>query len=331
MIQTDWFPEADHGGTYQMIGPGGTVDATAGTYSGPLANTGITLEIRAGGPYINFAAPVQQIYADPEIFAGYADTGDVIRNSGGDQPVVSVFAFYDKGPQMLMWDPEVYSFTSFEEIRDSGATVLYFEGGAYMDYLIAEGLLNADQVDASYDGSTSRFSAEGDLVQQGFATAEPYTYENDVPEWMKPVDFLLISDAGYDIYQSAVSVRPDTIEEYGDCLAALVPIMQQSAIDYLADPGPVNTALVDIVTELDSFWTLSEGLNAYGVETMTELSLVSDAGDGIFGNFDCARVDGLIETVTPIYEEQGTDIPDDLACADVVSNDFIDTSISLGD
>ena len=66
VIQTDWFPEPDHGYTYQAIGPDGTVDATKGTYSGPLANTGITLEIRAGGPFINFSPPAQQIYADPD-------------------------------------------------------------------------------------------------------------------------------------------------------------------------------------------------------------------------------------------------------------------------
>ena len=108
VIQTDWFPEPDHGYTYQVIGTEGEVDATTGTYSGPLANTGITLEIRAGGPFINFSPPAQQIYADPTIFAGYADTGDVIRNAGGEQPLVSIFASYDKGPQILMWDPEAY-------------------------------------------------------------------------------------------------------------------------------------------------------------------------------------------------------------------------------
>ena len=33
-------------------------------------------------------------------------------------------------------------------------------------------------------------------MQQGFATNEVYKYENDIPEWMKPVDFLLIHDTG---------------------------------------------------------------------------------------------------------------------------------------
>ena len=32
-------------------------------------------------------------------------------------------------------------------------------------------------------------------------------------------------------------MRPETLTEYGDCLAALVPIFQQSLVDYVTDPG----------------------------------------------------------------------------------------------
>jgi hypothetical protein len=331
VIQTDWFPEPDHGYTYQAIGPQGVVDAEKGTYSGPLGNTGITLEIRAGGPYVSFAPPAQQIYADPSIFAGYADTGDVIRNAGGEQPLVSIFASYDKGPQILMWDPEVYpDVETIEDVRDSGATVLYFEGAAYMDYLLFNELLDPDQIDGSYDGSPGRFVAEGDLVQQGFATNEIYKYENDIPEWMKPVNYLLIHDTGFDIYQSALSVKPETLTESAECLAGLVPIFQQAQVDYITNPEPMNTRFVEIVTELDTFWVLSEGGNADAVQRMLDLGLVSDAGNGYVGDFDCERVDGLIEKLRPVFEDKDIAIPEDLACDQVVTNEFIDQSISLG-
>ena len=32
-IQTDWFPELEHGGTYQLIGPSGTADKNSVSYS----------------------------------------------------------------------------------------------------------------------------------------------------------------------------------------------------------------------------------------------------------------------------------------------------------
>ena len=35
-IQTDWFPELEHGGTYQLIGPGGTANKETVSYSGPV-------------------------------------------------------------------------------------------------------------------------------------------------------------------------------------------------------------------------------------------------------------------------------------------------------
>ena len=117
--------------------------------------------------------------------------------------------------------------------------------------------LDAGQIDGSYDGSPGRFVAEGNLVQQGFVTNEIYKYENDIAEWMKPVDFLLIHDTGFDIYQSALSVKPETVTESEECLAALVPIFQQSLVDYINDPAPMNERLVEIVTELDTFWTLT--------------------------------------------------------------------------
>src|SRR3954470_15315642 len=44
VVQTNWWPEADHGGTYQLIGPGGKVDASKNTYTGPLGKTGIKLQ-----------------------------------------------------------------------------------------------------------------------------------------------------------------------------------------------------------------------------------------------------------------------------------------------
>ena len=41
VVQTNWFPEAEHGGTYQVIGPEGIIDGENGTYRGRLADTGL--------------------------------------------------------------------------------------------------------------------------------------------------------------------------------------------------------------------------------------------------------------------------------------------------
>ena len=330
IIQTDWFPEPEHAHTYQMIGTDGVVDAENGTYSGELGDTGLTVEIRAGGPYIGFSPPTAQFYADDDIFMAYVDTAAAIRGSGAT-PVTAVFTSFEVGPQILMWDPQDYDFESFSDIGDSGATVLYFQGATYMDYLIADGRLSADQVDASYDGSPVRFISEDGLVQQGFATNEPYRYENEIDGWLKPVDFMLIHDSGFELYQSAVSVRSGDIETYRECLELLVPIMQQDLVDYFNDPQPINDKLDDIVKELDSFWTSSKEGHAAATVAMRDLGLVTDGGNGFVGDMNGDRIQGLLDILRPIFTEQGVESFDpNVTPDDLYTNEFLDPSIGLG-
>lgn len=327
IVQTDWFPEPEHGFTYRAAGIDGTFDATNGIYTGTLMGTDIDLEIRAGGPYTDADTQTGQFYTDPDIFMAYVNTDRAIQ-SATTTPVVHVLNYFERGPQILMWDPDVYSFESFADIGEAGAPVLYFGGAAYMDYLIADDQLSEDQVDGSYDGSPTRFIAEGNLVQQGFATNEPYRYENELG-FDKPVDFLLIDDV-LPIYQGALSVKPETLTESRDCLEAVVPIFQQAIVDYFADPEPVNEMLLQFVIDLDSFWTATSESHAAGTAAMVELGLVTDGPDGTVGDFDGDRIDGLIAQLTPVYEAAGIDIPDDLTAADLFTNEFLDPDISLG-
>ena len=330
IVQTDWFPEPEHAHTYQLIGTDGVVDAENGTYSGELRDTGLTVEIRAGGPYIGFSPPNSQFYADDDIFMAYVDTAAAIRGSGVT-PVTAVMTSFEAGPQILMWDPADYDFENFADIGESGATVLYFGGATYMDYLIADGRISADQVDGSYDGSPVRFISEDGLVQQGFATNEPYRYENEIEGWLQPVDFLLTHDAGFEIYQSAVSVRSGDIERYRECLELIVPIMQEDLVNYFNDPQPINDKLDDIVKELDSFWTSSKPGHAAATVAMRDLGLVTDGGNGFVGDMDGDRIQVLLDSLTPIFTAQGVEGFDPgVTPSDLYTNEFLDPSISLG-
>lgn len=329
IIQTDWFPQPEHGYTYNLIGTEGVVDVENGTYTGPLGDTGITLEIRAGGPFIGFSPPSAQFYTDNDIFMAYVDTATAIRDSG-TLPVVAVYTAWEKSPQMLMFGQDIFSFETFAEIGDSGETVLYFEGSAYMDFLLGQGLLNQDQIDGSYDGGPSRFVTE-DLVQQGFITNEPYRYENDFEDYLKPVTSLLIHDSGFEIYEGTLSVKPESITESAECLQSLIPIVQQSQADFMANPGPINERLDEIVKELNSFWTSSIGLHNFATDTMRELGLVGDGENDFVGDMDLDRIQRLIDKQVPILEGLGLDsMADGLRAEDIATNEFIDESIGLG-
>jgi hypothetical protein len=329
VVQTDWFPEPEHGGLYQLIGPDGHADAGAGTYTGPLGDTGIDLEIRAGGPFLGGQSTSAQMYADQDIFMGYVATDELIKDSD-KTPLVSVVSPLEKSPQILMWDPKAFpDIKTFEDIGKTGAPVLYFEGSAYMDFLVGKHLIKKDQLDASYDGAPDRFVTEH-VFQQGFASNEPYKYENDIAEWKKPVKYLLIDDAGYRIYPSSLSVRPERVTADADCLKAVVPMMQQAQVDYMADPKPINDFFLQYVDDMASFWTLSAAGNADAVKVLKDEGLVSNGPDDTIGNFDMDRVQKLIDDSVPIFKDVGIDtIKDGLKADDIVTNEFIDPSIGL--
>ena len=329
VVQTDWFPEAEHSELYQLAGPGGEIDSTNGTYTNEIGDTGVMLQVRAGGPYIGFQNDISLLYSDDEIHLAYTNTDEQVRLSA-TQPTIGIAAPRDKNPQIVMWDPAVYSFDSFADIGASGATLLYFEGATYIDYLLGKGWVSEDQIDASYDGSPARFIAEGNLVQQGFASAEPYQYQNEFTDWGKPVDFMLIHDSGLEMYPQLLATKPDIVEQYRDCWELFVPMIQQAQVDYAADPAATNATIVEIVAALDSFWQYSPGVAQYSHDAQLELGLIGNGPNDTIGDFDIARVNEVIALLSEIYGPQALNTWDpNVTATDIVTNEFIDPSISL--
>jgi hypothetical protein len=229
-----------------------------------------------------------------------------------------------------MWDPAKYSFKSLQDIGRSRAKVVYFEGTSFVDYLVGRGFIRRDQIDPSYDGSPSRFVTEGDLVQEAFATNEPYKYEHDIPQWRKPVAFLLVSTGDYQPYPMNVAVRPKILGEKKACLRVLVPLMQRAQVDYVRNPEPVNEALLRIVTGLSSSWTLNMGGLADAVKKMRELKIVDNGADGAVGSMEMARIRRMIDLLKPIYGTQGVrTMKADVKPTDIATNDFINLAIHL--
>ena len=272
VVQTDWFPEAEHGSLYEMVGEGYTVDTEKKVVRGPLIasgeDTGIEIEIRTGGPAIGDQPVSVQQYADDSITLGYANTeGQILR--WGETPVLSVVAPLEINPQIIYWDPATYpDVKTLADLGEEDVTINIFSGGTFADVFVAEGIWNEDQIDPSYDGSPARFIAEdGKIAQQGFASAEPYSYENVFEDWMKPIAYQTLHDAGFEVYSQTLSIVPDKLDELRPCLEAFVPVVQQAAIDYIDDPAAANAIIIDAVAQYDTFWTYDEGLAQYSVDT----------------------------------------------------------------
>jgi len=333
VVQSAWTPEAEHGALYHLIGQTYTVDANAKKVSGPLTaegkDTGVKIEIRAGGPAIGFQNAGAQMYADQTIMLAQVATDDAVGLSA-KQPVVAVVAPFDIAPYMIMWDPAAHpTFNSIVDIGKTNTTVLYFNGATYMDYLTGSGILKRDQVDGSYDGSPTRFLAEkGRVAQQGFATNEPFIYEQAIPQWKKPVKFQLIHDTGYPIYPEAIVVRADKKASYSACLKKLVPIIQRSQIDYTKNPTATNELIIKLNDSYKGF-PYSKEQAAFSVDQQLELKIVGNGSNATLGDFDVERVKRVIDIVMPIYSGQRKEIKPGLIPQDLVTNEFIDPSIGL--
>jgi hypothetical protein len=325
-IQTDWFPELEHGGTYQLIGPDGTADKATVSYSGPVQEqyaVGGLEEIQINT--VKFDKLNSAVLLDGEADMAYINMSDIIKDSAAVD-MVAIAKTLDKDPQMIMWDPEQNPIESPEDILESGAQVLHFPGVAYIDYMIGQGYMTEDQSNPSYDGSDAAWVAQnGSFFQQGFATNEVYKYENEI-EWKDgapaPVDFYTVADIGFDNYPAAITMMRDTAAELSDCLDLLVPVMQQAWVDFLEDPKPITDTMIEINVAHDGFWTLSEELNAAGLELVESGGFAVNSADGTYCSFDEERVQELYDILAPIYDEQGTEIADSID--GIFTNEYCD-------
>ncbi len=73
----------------------------------------------------------------------------------------------------------------------------------------------------------------------------------------------------------------------------------------------------------------TQGAADFGVAKIIEDGLIANSPEGVVGQFDMDRVAGLIELAVPIYTAQGATPKDGVTPEDIVTNQFIDTSIGL--
>ena len=330
-IQTDWFPESEHGALYQMLGEDYSVDIEKKIVSGTLIDsegkdTGVTLEVRTGGPAIGFQPVSATMAADESITIGYASTDDQAF-SYDEIPLLSVVAPLEINPQIIMWDPETYpDVKTIADLGAQGITMNVFAGGTYLEVFKAEGVVSEDQIDPSYDGAPTRFISEGGkIAQQGFASAEPWQYKNEFTEWGKDVAYQLIHDAGFELYAASLAIRAADKDKLSDCLKLFVPIVQQAAIDFVNSPDRANAIIVDAVEKYADFWVYGEGVAKYSVETQKKLGLVGNGPDKTLGNFDMDRANKVLQQM----KDAGLDVPADLTAETLYTNEFINPDIGL--
>ncbi len=338
VVQGSWFTQVEHFAAYQLLGAGYTVDAARKRVTGPLVDkgqdTGVKIEIRAGGPAIGFQQVSAQMYADRSITLGMVPLDEAIQNSK-DQPVTGVMTPYDVDPLVLMWDPSKHpDFSTIADIGQTDTKVLFFSGErTYMDYLLGTGQLRASQVDGSYDGSPDRMAASrGAIAVQGFATSEPWKWQHEVPAWGKKLDYALVADSGYPNYRNLLAVRTGDRPTLDGCLRRLVPMFQRATVAFMAKPDPTIDTILSIIGKIRQAYTDSRARSEHAVQVMREEGLVTNGRTPMVGDFDLApggRVDRLLKIDVPIFTGQRKQLAAGLTADRITTNDYLDSTIGL--
>jgi hypothetical protein len=334
VVQTNWFPQSEHGAVYQLLGHGSTIDAGRRRATGPLLAdgkpTGVRLEIRAGGPAVSFQSSGSLLYQDPQITLGMLQADEIIQLYK-TQPVVGVVAPLELDPQVLLWDPQRHpDWNIIADIGQTNAKVLYFQANTYMEYLVGSGILRRSQVDGSYDGSPSAFVASGgQIAVQGYATNEPYTYEHEITQWRRPMKYQLIYDTGYPNYGNVLAVRTDKKDALAPCLKRLVPMLQRAQVAFIANPEPVIKTILTANDAYKGSFVYTNGNARFAVEQLRRIGIVDNGPDRTLGNFDQGRLKRLIDIVGPILAAAKKPIKPGLEPEEVGTNEFIDPHVRL--
>lgn len=327
-IQTDWYPQAEHGGVYELLGDDYVVDAEEGVALGSLVfrgvDTGVDLEIRVGGPFIE-SPVVTEMFLDPSITFGYVGT-DVAIARFAETPTLAVFNALTVNPQVILWNADKHpNASSIADISREVDAISVFGDRPFMRYFVAQGTVAPEKVDGNYKGSL--LLATDDVAHQGFATSEPFRY-SQLESGKIRTGYQLIHDAGWTSYPQNLAINKLRLDTLRPCLEKIVPLMQQAQIDFIVDPARTIETLLDVVAQLDTSWTQSVELANYAVETMRELGIVGNGSTPTFGDFESPRLDEFVARAVPILREQGLDVPN-LIGTDLASNEFVDQTISL--
>ena len=143
------------------------------------------------------------------------------------------------------------------------------------------------------------------------------------------MSYQLINDAGYPKYAAVLSVIPENIDTYSECLTALVPVLQQATVDFFADPQPTIDLILELVDAYDTGWVYSQGVAEFSVDTMLSDGIAGNDADGAMGTVDATRMTDLFDLVTPIYTEQGLPVKDGVSVDDIWTDQFLDSSITF--
>lgn len=251
---TNWRAQPGHGGFYQALADG--------TYK----KFGLDVTIQQGGPQVNNR---------PMLPAGKVDflmTGNMLMpfdNLKQGVPTIVVAAYFQKDPQILIAHPG-QGYEKFSDLTQAKTILLAKDGQiSYFQWMKKAYGFRDEQV-RPYNFSLSQFLADKKAVQQGYATSEPISVEQQAG--FKPLSFSL-ADAGWSTYGMVIETRKDMVEKKPDLVKRFVEASNIGWYNYLYGN---RTAADDLIRQTNPDIT-----TAYTDKSIAILREHIDSGDAL--------------------------------------------------
>ncbi|MSU48836.1 MAG: myristoyl transferase [Opitutus sp.] len=219
ILQTDWFPQAEHGGFYQALA------------RGFYAQAGLEVEIWPGGPGSGIKLKVAKGEAD----FGMNRSDDIFLAASRGLPLVMVAATmqHDSMALMVREDSPVKTFRDLD-----GRVVIGNVGMAYLPFLERKFGIKFEKRQNTY--GLGEFLANPDVIQQCVVTSEPFFAQ----QHGRKVRTLSLAASGYDSYH-AIFCRRELTRQAPDVVRAFVHASIRGWRDYLdGDPTPADALIL---------------------------------------------------------------------------------------
>ena len=292
VLQTDWFPQAEHGGFYQALAKGFYREA------------GLDVEILPGGP----GAAIKLSVAKGQADFGMYRSDDVIVAASRGLPLIMVGAVLQHDPEGLL----VHDESPVRTLADlNGHHVIAPASMTWIPYVQKKYGITFDLTQVNF--SLSVFLADKDAIQQCMVTSEPYfVAQHGVRARTVP-----LADSGYDPYHT-IMCRRELARTSPGIIRAFLAASIRGWRDYLDhDPAPANELILQRNAQM------SAAQIAFSRDALIARSLVKDDvthGEGI-GRISVARIQSQIDVLTELKI-----IEKPVAVASVVTREFLPAS-----
>lgn len=292
VLQTDWFPQAEHGGFYQALAKGFYREA------------GLDVEILPGGPGATIKLSVAKGLAD----FGMYRSDDVIVAASRGLPLIIVGAVLQHDPEALL----VRASSPVKTLADlNGRSVIAPPSMTWIPYVKQKYGIKFDLRPLNY--GLAVFLADPEAIQQCMMTSEPYFAEQ---RGLK-VRTVPLADSGYDPYHSIIC-RRELVRNSPDVVRTFVAASIRGWRDYLeGDPAPAHA----LIQQRNS--QMSAGQLEYSRRALIAHALVTgDPAQGErIGRISLKRIQQQIDVLT---EMKILEVP--VTAASVATRAFLPTS-----